>query len=62
MSGDKKKWIKGTATDYAVAKKDAPGKLGKQARLALSLMKENKDKKKGRSGKEIRSAMYGSKE
>lgn len=35
-----------TTKAYATEKKDAPGKLGKQARLALTLMKLSVAKKK----------------
>lgn len=49
---------------FAEEKKGAPGKLGKQARLALALMgvSHKGDKKKTRSAKEVRSKLYGEKD
>lgn len=43
---------------FAEEHKGSPGKLGKQARLALTLMGES-HKNKNRSGKEIRKSLYG---
>lgn len=50
--------------EFAEEHKDSPGKLGKQARLALTLMgesKKSKEVKKTRSAKEVRSKLYGEK-
>lgn len=47
--------------EFAEEHKGSKGKLGKQARLALTLMGES-HKKKSRSGKEVREKMYGSKD
>lgn len=50
---------------FAEDHKGSPGKLGEQARLALTLMGESKNKstpKKTRSTSEVQKAMYGSKE
>lgn len=47
---------------FAEEKKSAPGKLGKQARLALALMgASHKNEKKHRSASEVRSKLYGEK-
>lgn len=53
--------------EFAEEHKDSPGKLGKQARLALTLMGlshggNKKKTKKSHSAGEARKAMYGSKE
>ena len=51
--------------EYAEEKKDAPGKLGKQARLALTLMGVSHNKgseKKRTSPKEARNKMYGTRD
>lgn len=49
--------------EFAEEHKGSKGKLGKQARLALTLMGEShKKEKKSRSGKEVREKMYGSKD
>ncbi len=50
--------------EFAEKHKHSKGKLGKQARLALTLMGmhhkgKTEEKKKTRSGKEVRKAMYG---
>ena len=48
--------------EFAQEHKDSPGKLGKQARLALTLMGlSGADKKKSRSTNEVRNKLYGSK-
>lgn len=48
--------------EFAEEHKHSKGKLGKQARLALTLMGMHHGKEKHRSAKEVRSKMYGSKE
>lgn len=48
---------------FAEEHKGSPGKLGKQARLALALMgASHKNEKKTRSAKEVRGKLYGSKD
>lgn len=56
---------KKTTKEFAAEKASAPGKLGKEARLAETLMGMNKGKKKESkrpSAKSMRAKMYGSKE
>ena len=52
--------------EFAEEHKNSAGKLGKQARLALTLMGASKgkkeEKKKHRSSSEARKALYGSKD
>lgn len=50
--------------EFAEEHKGSKGKLGKQARLALTLMgmHHGKSEKKTRSAKDVRSKLYGSKE
>lgn len=48
--------------EYAKEKENAPGRLGKQARLAEVLIKASRHSHKhkhSRSGKEVRKALYG---
>lgn len=48
-----------TTREYAEKHKDAPGKLGKQARLALTLMGMNHSGKKGGEKRSEAETLYG---